>query len=81
MYYDGINRLWLIHMQISEIRRLRIIMNYSLHDVNCISTSDSISLYWNKEEDIPEDSLYGLFMDGNLVGTTKKTHYTFEHLK
>ena len=56
-------------------------MNYSLHDVNCISTSDSISLYWNKEEDIPEDSLYGLFMDGNLVGTTKKTHYTFEHLK
>ena len=43
-------------------------------------TDKSITLYWDKPYDLPEDSIFEVFADGSLVGQNKKTHYTLEGL-
>ena len=43
-------------------------------------TDKSITLYWDKPYDLPEDYVFEVFADGSLVGQNKRTHYTLEGL-
>lgn len=41
---------------------------------------NSITIFWTKTEDIPSASCYNIFLNGNKVATTDRTHYTFDDL-
>ena len=44
----------------------------------CYDTS--ITVFWTKGEDIPSNSIYNIFLNGDKVAVADKTHYTFESL-
>lgn len=46
-----------------------------------IVTSESVTLFWDKSENLPEHFIYQIFCDGEIVGTTTKTHYTVDDLQ
>lgn len=46
-----------------------------------VVTSESVTLFWSKSENLPEHFVYQIFCDGKLCGTTTKTHYTVEGLQ
>ena len=52
-----------------------------LNNISKIITSDSITLYWEKTEDIPTYCHYEIFVNGKMEGTTEKTHYELENLQ
>lgn len=41
---------------------------------------DTITLYWDKPEQVPAQHYYEVWKDGNLEGTTDKTHFTLSKL-
>ncbi len=45
----------------------------------CYDTS--ITVFWTKGEDIPSDSNYNIFLNGEKVAVADRTHYTFNDLK
>ena len=53
----------------------------SLTSIESIVTADSITLYWEKNEEIPSKCYYEIFLNGKVEGTTDKTHYEFEGLQ
>lgn len=48
--------------------------------INSIVTDDSVTLYWEKPEELPKEFRYRIFLNGVLTGETEKTHYTVEKL-
>ncbi len=46
-----------------------------------IVSSESVTLFWDKSENLPEHFIYQIFCDGEIVGTTTKTHYTVNDLQ
>ncbi len=48
--------------------------------INYITTSDSITLFWEKPERLPEKFVYRIFCEGKQSGETEKTHYTLHDL-
>lgn len=54
---------------------------WKLDNIGKIITSDSITLYWEKAEDIPSDCHYEIFVNGRMEGSTEKTHYELENLQ
>lgn len=49
--------------------------------VYTLPTSDSITTFWAKPDDSRTGDTYQVYLNGHLIGTTEKTHYTFEDLK
>ena len=45
-----------------------------------IVTSDSVTLYWDKPENLPEGAVYQIVCNGKETGTTDKTHFTIDGL-
>lgn len=48
--------------------------------VNSLITEDSVVLYWDKPENGPAVE-YRIYVDGDLAGTTGKTHYSIRNLQ
>lgn len=46
-----------------------------------IIASDSITLYWDKPENMPAGAEYEIFLNGQAAGRTTKTHYKLEGLE
>ncbi len=42
--------------------------------------NDSITVFWKKQKSIKEEFHYNLYLNGEKVATTNKTHYTFTDL-
>lgn len=51
-----------------------------LETINKIITSDSITLYWDKPEKCEKGLTYQVFVNGEVLGETDKTHYEIENL-
>ena len=50
------------------------------NEINYITTNDSITLFWEKPENLPKEFVYRIFCEGKQSGKTKKTHYTLHGL-
>ena len=48
---------------------------------NKIIFEDEITLYWDKEWNLPDDVVYRVFLDGKRVSETLKTHFSFNNLQ
>lgn len=49
--------------------------------LHTIAFSDEITVWWEKEWDIPDGAVYRLRLDGEVAGETDKTHFTFAGVK
>lgn len=49
-------------------------------NLNYFTTEDSVTLYWDKPELASTTVRYQVYVDGRLVASPLKTHYTVEHL-
>ena len=45
-----------------------------------IVTDDSVTLYWDKPEKLPEGAAYQIVCNGKEAGTTDRTHFTIDGL-
>lgn len=52
-----------------------------LTKIKSIRTSDSITIYWQKQSAIPAGFSYQIYKNGNLEGITQKTHFTLSNLE
>lgn len=50
-------------------------------EVHTLVADDLITVYWEKTADSSKEREYQIYVDGELHGTTKKTHYTVEGLQ
>ncbi|MDE5597222.1 MAG: glycoside hydrolase family 28 protein, partial [Lachnospiraceae bacterium] len=50
------------------------------NEINYITTNESITLFWEKPERLPEKFIYRIFCEGKQIGETEKTHYTLHGL-
>ncbi|MCM1386604.1 MAG: glycosyl hydrolase family 28 protein [Bacillus sp. (in: Bacteria)] len=48
--------------------------------MQAVITNDSITVFWDRPDNLPEDFYYLIFLDGKEAGETKKTHYTIDGL-
>lgn len=46
--------------------------------VECFATENQITLFWEKTAEIPSKAEYQVLIDGEVWGTTDKTHYTIK---
>lgn len=47
----------------------------------CLVTSDSITVYFDKPEHLPEDYQYQIYLNGKMAGESNKTHFLLEGLE
>lgn len=52
-----------------------------LENIQHIIFSDSITLYWDKQEGVPNEGQYQILVNGKMMGVTSKTHFTMSDLK
>lgn len=50
-----------------------------LQEIRSFATEESVTVFWRKPDF--EAGAYELWRDGALVGSTRKTHFTFEGLE
>ncbi|MDE5699883.1 MAG: glycoside hydrolase family 28 protein, partial [Lachnospiraceae bacterium] len=53
-----------------------------MNEINIVSlvTSDSITVYFDKPENLPEDYQYQIFLNGKIADESDKTHFLLEGL-
>lgn len=49
--------------------------------IECLVTSDSITVYFDKPENLPEDYQYQIYLNGKMAGESNKTHFLLEGLE
>jgi len=49
-------------------------------ELEWLVTSDSITVYFDKPEKLPEEYKYQIFINGKIAGESKKTHFLLEDL-
>ena len=53
---------------------------YYIDYIRHFVTENSITLYWDKPNRVPKETVYRVLLDGKLVSETSKTHCTIENL-
>lgn len=48
--------------------------------INTILHSDEITVWWDKQWELPDGVCYRLILNGNEIATTQKTHFSFTEL-
>ena len=51
-----------------------------LDSIRYFVTDKSITLFWEKPDEVSKDVVYQVILDDKMVGKTKKTHYTVDEL-
>lgn len=49
-------------------------------EIEWLITSDSITVYFDKPENLPEEYKYQIFLNGKIAGESDKTHFMLERL-